>query len=144
MYEYYASMLEHPAYERLVKSAYVQMMRKARLRVDIARFSCYRQRQPRGPRARMETVCAYDEIHLKTCTEMLWRSSTRLCEILKIAAPNLMVVDVHWVDDFPHAVSGRDTEMRASILRPFSELDGVTLRAKKPVMAGNGRVEVFR
>ncbi|EUC48945.1 hypothetical protein COCMIDRAFT_23319 [Bipolaris oryzae ATCC 44560] len=144
VYEYYATMLEHPAYEYLPKSLYVRMMRKARLRVDIARFSCYRQRQPRGPRGRMEPVAAYDEIDLKNCTEMLLRSSRRLCEILKTAAPNLRVVDVHWVDDFPHAVSECDMDMRASVLRPFCGLDGVTLRVKQVVMAGNGKEEVFQ
>lgn len=57
---------------------------------------------------------------------------------------NLRVVVVHWVDGFPHAVSGRDMEMRASVLRPFSKLDGVTLHVEKILMAGNGREEVFQ
>lgn len=143
MYEYNTFILEHPANECLEKSARVRMMRKTRLRVDIAKFSCYRQRQPRGPRARMLTVCAYDEIDLKAGTEMLWTSSRRLFEIFKTAAPNSRVVNVHWVDDFPHAVSGRDMDMRASVLRPFSELDGVMLRAKKLVIVGNERKEVL-
>jgi hypothetical protein len=144
IFEYYATVLRHPAYEYLVKSLFVPIMRKARLRVDMARFACYRLRQPRGRHARMITAAMYDEIDLETCTKMLAKSSKRLCEILKTCALNLRVVEIHWVDDFPHVVSGPDLEMRAHVLRPLSELDGVTVRVKELVMAGKGREDMFR
>ena len=130
-----------PTYEALASSKYAKEMRKVRVRIDVARFSKGRECK-RFERVNAQ-VCAFWEIGLEVCAQTLVPLAEELCAVLEMNAPNLGVVEIEWVDDFPEAVEGADQQARANVLVPFTSLPGVKVRIGKLVMAGKGRGEVM-
>lgn len=144
IFEYYTSLAQYPAYETLGKSIFVSAMQKVYLRINIARFLTTRVRRPCPPHGRLVTISMFEAIGLKKCTQMLTWGSKTLCKALKKSASSLRLVEICWVDDFPHDISPHDLDMRAAILQPLSELVSVDVRIKKLVMIGNGREALLK
>jgi hypothetical protein len=120
------------------------MLRKVLVRIDISRFMMGRQMRPSGwRRDHLSTVCTFDEIGLEVCTEIVAMRARELSGVLRTSVPNVRVVEIHWVDDFPDQVGRRVLNLRASVLLPFTDLEGVQIRVRKVVMADKGRWKVL-
>lgn len=130
-----------PTYDALAKSPSAAIMRKVLVRIDISRFMMGRESK------RFEytnaQICTFDEVSLEACTEMLVLLAEKLCGVLRKSAPNLKVVEVHWIDDFLEATEPADLEMRARVLIPFTKLSGVRIRLGKSVMSETARTAVM-
>jgi hypothetical protein len=121
------------------------MMRKVRVRIDMSRF---RQRQQAvaarwlSPDNRF-TCCKFDETCLETCAVTVAARARELCEVLRTRVSVLRLVGINWVDDYSDAVGESELEIRAKVLLPFAELEGVQIRVRKLVMSDRGRAEMM-
>jgi len=123
-------------YEALVMSNHLYHVRNLRVRVDVARFSMGRQFMHFQ---RVNTqVCTFSEMGLKVCVQRLVPLAEGLCEVSKLGATRLKVVEIEWVDDFPDDVREVDLRVRKNVLKPFASLE-VQVRIKKLVMTEKGR-----
>jgi hypothetical protein len=65
-----------------------------------------------------------------------------LCDVLMTCVPELRIVEIDWVDDFPDAVREIELQMRAKVLLPFIELEGMQIRVRELVISDKGRAVV--
>jgi hypothetical protein len=131
------------SYDTLAQSAYVPLIRKMRVRIDVSRFIQGRKFQ-RSPHWRgYSEICTFDETDLEHCTAILYMRARELCKVLRVSAQNLKVVEIDWVDDYPEQVGTCDLELRSEVLEPFADLEGMQIRVRKLVIAEKGRIEVL-
>jgi hypothetical protein len=131
-------------YGALAQSELAPLMRKVRVRIDMSRF---RQRRQAVAAEWLSpdnefTWCKFDETCLEKCTNTVAARARELCEVLRTRVEGLRVVEIHWIDDYPDDVGESELEMRARVLLPFTELEGVQIRVRKLVMSEVGRIKV--
>jgi hypothetical protein len=143
--DYHTHKRSQSAYSALARSAYAPFIRKMRVRIDMSKFRQGRQVTP-SRRVRFgdynHTVSTFDEIGLEVCTEMVVLKARELCDVLMTCVPELRIVEIDWVDDFPDAVREIELQMRAKVLLPFIELEGMQIRVRELVISDKGRAVV--
>jgi hypothetical protein len=145
--DYHTHKRSRSAYSALARSVYVPFIRKMRVRIDMSRFMQGRQVTP--SRRYMfgdynHTVSTFDEIDVEVCAEMVALKARELCDVLMTCVPELRIVEIDWVDDFPEAPGERQLHQRAGILLPFTGFEGVRVRVRRLVMSEKGKRQVLK
>jgi hypothetical protein len=145
--EYHPHKYSKSSYNALADSVYAPFIRKVRVRIDMSRFIQGRQMIPSARLLYADykhTVSTFDEIGFEVCAEMVALKARELCDALMTCAPELRVVEIDWVDDFPEALGERESNQRAGVLLPFTKFEGVRVRVRRLVMSEKGRRQVLK